>query len=108
MPTKLQKHPALGTFLTCTCKGELIQSSSQHALKASHMSASEAKMFKNRNNLVGSEDRTHCQISQPLCFLCKISEHLPTEIAKGTLHNQLSKEEGLFHHFLSFNVEISH
>lgn len=73
------------------------------------MSASEAKKFKNRNDLVGSEERTYCQTSQPLCFLCKISEHLPTEIAKGTLQkNQLSKEEGVFHHVLSFNLEISH
>lgn len=59
MPIKLQKHPVLGIFHICIHKVELIQCAFQHALKAFHMSASEVKKLKNRNNLVGSEESPH-------------------------------------------------
>lgn len=38
---------------------ELIQCAFQGALKAFHMSASEVKQLKNRNNLLESEDLEH-------------------------------------------------
>lgn len=68
MSTRLQKHPVLGTFHVYTLM-ELIQCAFQHALKAFHMSASELKHHKNRNNLVESEVfLTHCQIWQSCCL----------------------------------------
>lgn len=58
MSTSLQKHGVLGIFHIYTLM-ELIQCASQCAWKASHVSDSNVKELKNRNNLVESEDLEH-------------------------------------------------
>lgn len=69
----------------CVCV-ELIQCAFQHALKTFHMSASEVKRLKNRNNLLESGYSEHIARSHIHCVsLCKISEHLPKGIFRGIL-----------------------
>lgn len=58
MSTRLQKHVVLGISHIYALT-ELIQCAFQRAWKAFHMSASEVKQLKNRNNLVESEDLEH-------------------------------------------------